>query len=191
MVTEGDLYTVVAQDADTGDVLMVAHGNEESLRRSQETGLMHYWSRARDRLWRKGEESGNSQEVISLTWDCDRDVLLAKVRPKGPACHTGMTTCFGEPAPRRDVIAELEGVFGERERSPPPQSYVARLLANPAAMRAKVEEEARELVEASETGRREDVVHEAADLLFHTLVLLYRARVTFADVLGQLEARRR
>jgi len=190
-MAEGELYTVVAQDANTGDVLMVAHGNEESLRRSQETGLMHYWSRTRNRLWQKGEESGNSQEVVSLTWDCDRDALLAKVRPKGPACHTGMTTCFGEPEPRRDVIAELERVFGERERGPPPESYVARLLADPAAMRAKVEEEARELVEASETERREDVIHEAADLLFHTLVLSHRARVTFAEVLRELEARRR
>lgn len=186
-----ELFTVVAQDADTGDVLMVAHGNEESVRKSQDTGLMHYWSRSRDRLWKKGEESGNVQEVVSLTWDCDRDALLARVRSRGPACHTGSTTCFGEPTRTADVIAELERLFLERERRPPPGSYVAKLLANPPEIRKKVGEEAVEFVEASERGTREEIVHEAADLLFHALVLLYRAGVPYADILRELEARRR
>lgn len=191
MAEDSRFFTVVAQDAETGEVLMVAHGNDESLRVSEETGLMHYWSRTRNRLWKKGEESGNTQEVVSLTWDCDRDALLAKVRPQGPACHTGATTCFGEPVPRGDIILELERVFAERDRDRPVGSYVAQLLSDPSEIRKKVREEAIELMEASEGGARRDIVHEAADLLFHILVLLYRARVPYADVLRELEVRRR
>ena len=191
MADEAKLVTVVAQDADTGDVLMVAHGNEESVKRSEATGLMHYWSRSRNRLWKKGEESGNVQEVVSLAWDCDRDALLAKVRSHGPACHTGSTTCFGEPSPSRNVITHLERVFQGRERGPPANSYVAKLLADPSEIRKKVGEEAIELIQASERGRRDEIVHEAADLVFHVLVLLYRAGVPYADVLTELEARRR
>ncbi|MGQ0797827.1 MAG: bifunctional phosphoribosyl-AMP cyclohydrolase/phosphoribosyl-ATP diphosphatase HisIE [Methanobacteriota archaeon] len=191
MVDDEERFTVVAQDADTGDVLTVAHGNEESLRLTRETGLLHLWSRSRGRLWKKGEESGNVQDVVSLTWDCDRDALLAKVRPHGPACHTGTTTCFGEPTRPANVITELEAVIRERETGAPPGSYVARLLGDPPEIRKKVGEEAIELIHASERGRREDVVHEAADLLFHVLVLLYRAGVPYADVLKELEVRRR
>jgi phosphoribosyl-ATP pyrophosphohydrolase/phosphoribosyl-AMP cyclohydrolase len=191
MPDEPGLFTVVAQDADTGDVLMVAYGNAESFRRTQETGLMHYWSRSRERLWRKGEESGNIQEVVSLTWDCDRDTLLARVRPRGPACHTGSRTCFGEPPGPRRIVAELWRLFQERERSPPQGSYVAKLLADPAESRRKVEEEALEFIEATERGRREDVIHEAADLTFHALVLLFAAGVSADEVLKELEARRR
>lgn len=187
----GVFFPVVAQDADTGDVLMVAWGNAESIRRTEETGLMHYWSRSRNALWRKGETSGNLQEVVSLAWDCDRDALLAKVRPTGPACHTGSRTCFGDPPARADILAELWQVFRDRERNPPPGSYVARLLADADAARKKVGEEAVELVMASQGDDRGHVVHEAADLLFHTLVLLYQKGVPLADVLEELRRRRR
>ncbi len=191
-MTQGqNLFPVVTQDAATGDVLMIAWGNEESLRASEETGWMHYWSRSRDRLWKKGETSGNVQEVVSLTWDCDRDALLAKVRPRGPACHTGARTCFGEPQGGRDVIDELWRVFQDRERNPPADSHVAKLLADPELTRKKVGEEAVELVMASQGEDREAIVHEGADLLFHTLVLLYEKGVPFVEILEELRRRRR
>ncbi len=185
------LFPVVAQDADTGDVLMVAWGNAESLERTRKTGWMHYWSRRRKGLWLKGEESGNRQRVVSLTWDCDRDVLLAKVRPFGPACHTGRTTCFGDPPPSRDVIAQLWQVFRDRARNPHRTSYVAKLFARPDEARKKVGEEAIEFILASQASDRRAFVHEAADLLFHMLVLLYLKDVPFPDVLEELQRRRR
>lgn len=190
MAAEG-LFTVVAQDAETGEVLMVAHGNAESLRLTEATGRMHYWSRSRDRIWKKGEESGNEQRVVSLTWDCDRDAILAKVRPLGPACHTGSRTCFGESPREGDILTELWDVFRARDRERPEGSYVANLLADPALAQEKVGEEAVELVIAARGADRAAVVHEAADLLFHTLVLLYEKGVTFGDVLDELRRRRR
>lgn len=186
-----ELFPVVAQDADTKDVLMVAWGNPESVRKSEETGWMHYWSRSRDRLWLKGEESGNRQRVVSLAWDCDQDALLARVRPLGPACHTGTRTCFGDPPAGEDILAELWRLFDERRQSPPPGSHVASLLARPDEARKKVGEEAVEFVLASREEDRAHVVHEAADLLFHTLVLLYLKGVPFGEVLDELRRRRR
>jgi len=191
MADPKELFPVVAQDADTKDVLMVAWGNPESIRRSEETGWMHYWSRSRDRLWLKGEESGNRQRVVSLVWDCDHDALLAGVRPLGPACHTGTRTCFGDPPTGEDILGELWRVFDERRRSPPPGSHVADLLARPDEARRKVGEEAVELVLASQGEDRAHVVHEGADLLFHTLVLLYLKGVPFDEVLDELRRRRR
>jgi len=190
MAEREGLFPIVAQDADTKDVLTVAWGNEESLRATEETGLMHYWSRSRDALWRKGETSGNEQTVVSLTWDCDRDALLAKVRPKGPACHTGRRTCFGDPDPNEDILAELWRVFRDREASPPEGSYVAKLLSDPDRARKKVGEEAVELVLASQGEAHARIVHEAADLLFHMLLLLYQNRVPLEDVLAELRRRR-
>jgi len=185
------LFPVVAQDADTGDVLMVAWGNAKSLERTRRTGWMHYWSRSRKGLWLKGEESGNRQRVVSLTWDCDRDALLARVRPLGPACHTGRATCFGHPPPPKDVITELWRVFRDRDRYPPQTSYVAKLFARPDEARKKVGEEAIEFILASQVSDRKAFVHEAADLLFHMLVLLYLKDVSFPDVLEELLRRRR
>ncbi|MFA5896380.1 MAG: bifunctional phosphoribosyl-AMP cyclohydrolase/phosphoribosyl-ATP diphosphatase HisIE [Thermoplasmata archaeon] len=191
MAEEKKPFPVVTQDADTGEVLMVAWGNEESVRKSQVTGWMHYWSRSRKKLWRKGEESGNAQRVVSLAWDCDHDTLLAKVRPLGPACHTGSTTCFGEPQRKEAVIDELWQVFRERTRNPPPGSYVAKLLADPEEIRKKIGEEAVELILASKGEGHDNLVHEAADLLFHVLVLLYQNGVPYGDVLDELRRRRR
>jgi phosphoribosyl-ATP pyrophosphohydrolase/phosphoribosyl-AMP cyclohydrolase len=186
-----ELVTVVAQDADTGDVLMVAHGNAESLRRSEETGWMHYWSRSRGRLWRKGEESGNAQRVVSLTWDCDRDAVLAIVRPTGPACHTGSTTCFGDVRTGTAVLEDLARVIRARDRDRPAGSYVAALLGNQNLAARKVREEAEELIEAAQGEDRTGIVHEAADLVFHALVLLQGKGVGVSDVAEELRRRRR
>ncbi len=189
--TAAELFPVVAQDADTGDVLMVAWGNAESLRLSEETGWMHYWSRSRDRLWRKGEESGSGQRIVCLIWDCDRDAILAKVRPQGPACHTGSFTCFGEPKGVGSMPEELWAVFRDRQAKAPPDSYVAKLLADPTLLRKKVGEEAVELIVASQEEGHDRIVHEGADLLFHVLLLLYVNGVPYGDVLDELKRRRR
>ncbi len=186
-----ELFPIVAQDADTGDVLMVAYGNRESLARTRKTGWMHYWSRSRRRLWRKGGGSGNRQRVVSLKWDCDHDTLLAKVRPLGPSCHTGKYTCFGQPRTSPVFPDELWRVFRQRTREMPRGSYVARLLKNPDLARKKVGEEAVELVLASEGTNRGQLVREAADLMFHTLLLLYEKGVSFNDVQRELGRRRR
>jgi len=191
MAEREGLFPIVAQDADTKDVLTVAWGNEESLRLTEETGWMHYWSRSRDRLWRKGEESGNRQQVVSLTWDCDRDALLARVRPHGPACHTGTFTCFGEPQGVAVLPEELWQVFRDRQAKAPAGSYVAKLLADGNLLRKKLGEEAIELILASREEGHPRVVHEAADLFFHVLLLLYQEGVPFQDVLDELKRRRK
>lgn len=187
----GDLFPIVAQDEDTKDVLMLAYGNEETLALSKETGWMHYWSRSRKKVWRKGESSGNGQKLVSIKWDCDHDAVLATVQTQGPACHTGTLTCFGEPERDHLVPGELWRVFRDRERKSPADSYVAKLLGDPVMLRKKIVEEGVEFILASQEDGNEEIVHEAADLLFHIFVLLYQSGVTFPDVLRELRRRRR
>lgn len=182
---------VVVQHAVTGQVLMLAYVSDESLARTRATGEMHYWSRSRNRLWHKGESSGHVQRLVDLRWDCDRDALLARVLPRGPACHTGTTSCFDTPEPPYAILEELGQLFEARAREPPDHSYVARLLRDPARLRRKVGEEAIELILAAEGSERAPIVWEAADLLFHMMVLL-RARGTgLEEVLQELRRRRR
>lgn len=172
-------------------VLMLAWMNAEAVQKTEETGEMHYWSRSRTALWRKGETSGNTQRLISLHWDCDRDTLLARVAERGPACHTGTATCFGEePFAPRSVLEELEQVFEARRRSPPKGSYVASLQADPAQMLKKVGEEAAEVIVAASGQSAEALTSEAADLLFHLLLVLHDRGVPFRRVLEELERRR-
>ena len=184
------LFPIIVQDADTRAVLMLAYGNKTSLERTRKTGWMHYWSRSRNGLWRKGESSGNAQRVISLKWDCDHDTLLAKVRPTGPSCHTGTYTCFGEQKQPPVFPDELWKIFQDREKRRPKNSYVARLLANQELARKKVGEEAVEFILASQGRSRRHIISEAADLFFHTLVLLYACQVPFEEVQAELRRRR-
>jgi phosphoribosyl-ATP pyrophosphohydrolase/phosphoribosyl-AMP cyclohydrolase len=185
-----DLITCVVQDAGSGDVLMVAWADQEALEATRRTGLAHFHSRSRGRLWMKGESSGNTMAVESISEDCDGDTLLLRVRPAGPACHTGQDTCFGPRRgdPRPGVLSELGAVI-EARRGAGGESYVAGLLAA-ARERAqrKVGEEAVEVLLA-EPGSPE-LVAEVADLWFHSMVLLARDGV---DPLAPLEvlARRR
>jgi phosphoribosyl-ATP pyrophosphohydrolase/phosphoribosyl-AMP cyclohydrolase len=169
-----DLITCVVQDADSGDVLMVAWADQEALDATRATGLAHFHSRSRRRLWKKGESSGNTMAVESLTPDCDGDTLLMRVRPAGPACHTGQDTCFGPRRgdPRSALLAELAAVI-ESRRGAGEESYVAGLLAD-ARERAqrKVGEEAVEVLLAGPGSR--ELVAEVADLWFHSMVLLAR-----------------
>jgi len=182
------LVTVVAQDADTAEVLMVAHADREALALTMETGEMHYRSRTRG-LWHKGATSGNVQHVVSLSADCDRDVVLARVRPAGPACHTGERSCFEDA--RGDSLSELDRVIAERAASPEGDvtSYTRRLLADRNLRLKKIGEESAELVTALADGARDRAVEEAADLLYHMLVGLNAVGASLADVRETLAAR--
>jgi phosphoribosyl-ATP pyrophosphohydrolase/phosphoribosyl-AMP cyclohydrolase len=190
---EDGLVPVVVQDRASGDVLMVAHADAQALRLTAETGFAHFWSRSRKALWKKGETSGNVLHVREARVDCDQDTLLLVVDPAGPACHTGQRTCFGDaPAATAGVLAELGRVIAERARSGGDASYVARLLARgPDAALKKIGEEATEVILAAKGEADERLAEEAADLLFHLLVVLHQRGLGAGDVLAVLERRRK
>jgi phosphoribosyl-ATP pyrophosphohydrolase len=180
---DGRAATVV-QDARDGRVLMVAHSTRETLVESVESGKVVLFSRRRGR-WRKGDESGHTQRLVRVEVDCDRDALLFQVEPAGPACHRGTASCFGE---RPFSLAQLEQVIAERAGAGQDGSYTARLLTDGVTRRAKIIEEAHELVDAdSYTAIR----WEAADLLYHVLVDLAAREVPLAAVIDELASRRR
>jgi phosphoribosyl-ATP pyrophosphohydrolase/phosphoribosyl-AMP cyclohydrolase len=188
----GGLVTVVAQDARSGAVLMVAFADREALERTIATGEMHYRSRTRG-LWHKGETSGNTQRVVSLAADCDGDAVLARVEPAGPACHTGAASCFGAPAFEADALSSLDRVIAARaeEHGSESSSYTRRLLGDRNLRLKKLGEEGAELVLALADGDRERATNEAADLLYHTLVALRAVGVGLDDVRRVLEGRAR
>jgi phosphoribosyl-ATP pyrophosphohydrolase/phosphoribosyl-AMP cyclohydrolase len=168
------LLPVVTQEVTSEAVLMVAWANREALELSLKTGFMHYWSRSRGALWKKGETSGNLQSVVSLHADCDGDTILARVRSAGPACHTGEPTCFGtlpERSPDASILGELGLILEARMRELPEGSWTTRLLSDENLRLKKLGEEAVELVAAllRKDGRAPE---EAADLVYHTLVAL-------------------
>jgi phosphoribosyl-AMP cyclohydrolase / phosphoribosyl-ATP pyrophosphohydrolase len=187
------LIPVVVQEADSGDVLMVAYANREALDRTAQTGQAHFWSRSRGALWRKGETSGNGMRVREMRTDCDRDALLMVVDPAGPACHTGSRTCFGdETATSAGMIGELGRVIASRATASPESSYTARLLAKGQdQVLKKIGEEATEVVLAAKSESDERLADEAADLLYHLMVAMAQRQVPFARALEVLRARRR
>lgn len=189
------LVTCVVQDRISGEVLMVAHMNREALELSHTTGELHLYSRSRERLWRKGETSGNVQLVRGLRVDCDGDAVLALVDPQGPACHTGERSCFYRgslvpPAPF-EVVPHLWRTIEERARSLPPSSYTAKLLGDPGLAQAKVIEEADEVARAARAESDQRLAEEAADLLYHLLVLLRSRGQSPEAVYGVLDGRSR
>jgi phosphoribosyl-ATP pyrophosphohydrolase/phosphoribosyl-AMP cyclohydrolase len=190
-----DLLPCVVQDWRTGEVLTLAYMNEEALKRTRETGEVHFFSRSRQELWHKGATSGNTLELKAIRYDCDGDALLALVEPKGPACHTGERTCFhrGElqPAAPHEVLPELERAIAERARTRPSGSYTAELLNDPAKAAAKVLEEAEEVVRAARHEASERVSEEAADVLYHLAVLLRGRELGLADAEQVLDGRRK
>lgn len=192
------LVPCVAQDADSGEVLTLAYANEEALRLTVETGEVHFFSRSRGRLWRKGEESGNVLKLRQLRIDCDGDAILALVEPSGPACHTGERSCFhreleaGEPDPvAAEALATLQRTLSSRALERPEGSYTVKLLDDPQLIGEKVEEEAEEVARAAREESDERVAEEAADLLYHLSVLLASREVSQAAVMEVLNGRRR
>lgn len=199
------LLPAVAQEARTGRVLMVAWMNAEALARTLATGQAWYWSRRRAALWRKGATSGHTQTVREVRVDCDGDALLLLVDQTGPACHTGEPSCFfrapdGSPlpppatpggAPTRDILDELFALLVRRRAEMPEGSYTTALLrAGRERIGAKVREEAEELVRAAAAEPADRVAEEAADLLYHMLVLLVERGVSLEAVRGVLRRRR-
>ena len=194
-----ELVPAIVQDAHSGRVLMLGYMNEEAYRRTLADGEVWFWSRSRNRLWRKGETSGNVLRLRSVRVDCDGDAILVQADPAGPTCHTNAVSCFftsthesDGPPPTPEVAAELFATIKQRLEERPEGSYVAKLAARGVErMAQKVGEEATEVVIAGVTGNREALVSEAADLWFHTLVLLAESGLTPDDVWAELAKRRR
>lgn len=193
------LVPVVVQDVNTNSVLMLAYMNEESLKRTLETGEMTYFSRSRNKLWRKGETSGNFQTLRELKVDCDGDTLLALVSQQGPACHTGEYSCFFEPlygsgdyASGYAIIDELYGVIEGRKKNPVEGSYTNYLFDKGIdKILKKVGEEAAEVIIAAKNSSRDEIRYETADLVYHLLVMLCEEGLSPSEVFAELEKRRR
>ena len=193
------LVPVVAQDAESGEVLTLAYANEDALRRTLETREAHYWSRSRAELWHKGATSGNVQDVVEVRYDCDEDALLYRVRPRGPACHTGARSCFyrttadTEASPSLgDVMALLQRVIDDRLDTLPEGSYVTEMHRRGSGYIAqKVVEEAGETIVAALQEEREALVDEAGDLIFHLAVLLRERGIPLTEVTSRLWERHR
>ena len=168
------LIPAIVQDAMSGKVLMQGYMNEEALAKTKETGMVTFFSRSKDRLWTKGETSGNFMEVVSIAGDCDGDSILVKANPRGSVCHTGSDTCWDEEnTSKTGFIDQLRAIIKDRKNNPSDKSYTASLFAkgiNKVAQ--KVGEEAVEIVIEAKDDNKELFLGEAADLLFHYLVLL-------------------
>jgi phosphoribosyl-AMP cyclohydrolase / phosphoribosyl-ATP pyrophosphohydrolase len=196
---ERGLVPVVAQDSDTGEVLMVAYANRDALERSLATGAAHYWSRSRQELWQKGETSGNRQHLEELRLDCDGDAVLYRVRQQGPACHTGQASCFfrgpgqeeGRSLPSAaHVLARLERIIEQRDTERPERSYTTYLFEQGIDKTLKkLGEETTETVIAAKNADPDELRREAADLLFHLLVLLRQQRLPLRQLWEELETR--
>jgi phosphoribosyl-ATP pyrophosphohydrolase/phosphoribosyl-AMP cyclohydrolase len=184
------LLPVVVQDHATGDVLMLAFANRQALEKTLETGQVHFWSRRRNELWKKGETSGNTLALMSLHADCDSDSVLARVTPAGPTCHTGERTCFGEGAGSAvAALGRLDRTLASRAEQRPEGSYTVRLLDDQNLRLKKLGEETAELVAALAVGNGGKAAEEAADLLYHVLVALRACGLAVAPLLEELDRR--
>lgn len=186
-----NLKTAVLQDAGNGNVLMVAHMNEEALALTASSGYAWFYSRSRQCLWMKGETSGNRMKVLTMTPDCDGDTLLLQVEPVGPACHLGTYSCFGDQRPFNS-LEKLSLVIAERRISSPEQSYTSRLLQSGLdRILKKIGEEAGEVIIAAKNSDPRELISESADWLYHWLVLLEEKGVNLHEVMEELDFRRR
>ena len=198
---ERGLVPAIVQDAVSKEVLMLAYMDEEALRKTLKTGETWFWSRSRQKLWHKGETSGHTQRVLSLSFDCDRDALLVRVIPSGPACHRGTTSGFEEPESRSGetdgdgrfaILNRLESLIASREAERPEGSYTTYLFEKGLdKILKKVGEEAAEVIIAAKNRSPEELRYEAADLVFHLLVLLREAKLPLDEVLDELSRRHR
>ncbi len=191
----GGLLPAIVQDAASGAVLMLGYMNREALERTEACGRVTFWSRSKQRLWTKGETSGHFLAVKQIAADCDGDTLLILAEPAGPACHLGTFTCWGESPPQPAVLriaflAQLEQVISQRIADRPPGSYTAQLLAQGTRRIAqKVGEEGLELALAGVAQSDREIIAEAADLLYHMLLLLKVKDLSLSQVAAELEAR--
>ena len=199
---EQGLIPAIVQDWRDGSVLMLGYMNQEALDKTLSTSSVHFWSRSRNRLWEKGETSGHRLIVKDLFVDCDQDTILVKAEPIGPTCHTGEPSCFfteleGSEGQDRKTSAALGGILEriaeiirDRRANPRAGSYVSKLLeGGPDRFLKKVVEEAGEVLLAGKNAKREEIVYEVADLLFHTLIVLEANGIPISDVYRELAAR--
>ncbi len=189
---QGGLIPAIIQDADTNKVLMLGYVNEESLKKTQETGKVTFWSRSRQCLWTKGETSGNFLNVVSIKEDCDNDTLLIKVHPDGPVCHTGSDTCFDEVNEADNImfIKTLQKFIEKRHQEMPEGSYTTSLFkAGVNKMAQKVGEEAVETVIEATNGTNDRLIYEASDLMYHLIVLLTSKGLSIEDIAIDLKKR--
>lgn len=186
---DNTLLPAIIQDYFTKNVLMLGYMNRESLKKTLETGKITFFSRSRNTLWTKGETSGNFLDYVSHTVDCDRDTLLFQARPVGPTCHKNTDTCFGDYANKSTDLGFLENVIQDRKAHPKEGSYTNLLLNNRNKAAQKVGEEAVELVIEAKDDHDDLFLNEAADLMYHYLVLLANKNKTLDDVIGILKER--
>jgi phosphoribosyl-ATP pyrophosphohydrolase/phosphoribosyl-AMP cyclohydrolase len=179
------LLPLVAQHARTGEVLMLGYADREALGRTLQSGTLWFWSRSRERLWQKGETSGNVLRLVALHADCDADALVALVEPAGPTCHTGRWSCFEAPP----TLAALDRTLATRAAAPTEDSYTARLLGDRNLRLKKIGEEAAELAVACADQDTERAAEEAADLIYHALVVCRALGVSADRVLERLATR--
>jgi phosphoribosyl-ATP pyrophosphohydrolase/phosphoribosyl-AMP cyclohydrolase len=185
---QGGLLPAVVQDANNGRVLMLGYMNRDAIQATLDTGHVTFWSRSKDRLWTKGETSGNALTFVRMETDCDRDSLLVVAKPSGPTCHLGQASCFPE-APA-NFVAELDALIRERQLDKPDDSYTARLFASGTKRIAqKVGEEGLEAALAAVAEDDETLLGEAADLVYHLTVLLRSRGLSFADAVSVLKDR--
>jgi phosphoribosyl-ATP pyrophosphohydrolase/phosphoribosyl-AMP cyclohydrolase len=184
------LVPAIIQDNTTHKVLMLGYLNKESLSLTLSTNVVHFYSRTKQRIWKKGEESGNELKVVSLKEDCDKDTVLIKVNPIGPVCHKGDDTCFEDTNVSDDFISTLEDIIQDRKNNPSDSSYVSSLFEKGTNKIAqKVGEEAVELVIEAKDDNNDLFINESADLLFHYLILLQNKGFKINDVINVLKNR--
>ena len=183
------LVPAIIQDVETKNVLMLGFMNKEALDLTLESNKVHFFSRSKNRIWMKGEESGNFLNLISLKPDCDNDSLLLKVKPQGPTCHKGDDTCWGEKNDQ-NFLDTLEKIIMDRITNLSDNSYVSNLFKKGIDKIAqKLGEEATEVIIASKNENKKELIYESADLLFHFLILLQKKNLRFKDVVNELEQR--
>ena len=198
----GGLVPVIVQDIDTDEVLMLAYMNEEALKKTMHTGYAHYFSRSRNKLWKKGESSGNTQEVKDILIDCDNDTILLKVKQNGPACHTGRKSCFFTNLKTNEITMDKEKEIEynfvdrlyhtllERKNANPETSYVSSLYhKGENSFLKKIAEEAAEFCFAVKDNDKKEIIYEAADLAFHTLIALAYKNIHPEAILEELKRR--
>ena len=185
------LVPAIVQDQNTLQVLMLGYMDAEALAKTQETGLVTFWSRSQGKIWTKGETSGNYLHLVSLAVDCDKDTLLVRAIPDGPTCHTGSKTCWGDAVPEsQGFIRELEAVVKGRHEQMPEKFYTTSLFkAGTPRMAQKVGEEAVETVIEAVKGDDERMIYEASDLIYHLLVLLVSKGYGISDLEKELVKR--
>ena len=186
----GGLMPAIVQNAVSGRVLMLGYMNKDALEKTLRTKQVTFWSRSKARLWTKGETSGNFLNLVDIGTDCDSDSLLVLAQPKGPTCHLGRESCFGDLAPSLEFIAQLEKILSERKNASPDSSYTASLYARGTKRIAqKVGEEAVETALAATVHNRQETIDEASDLVYHLLVLLQQENLDLSAIAQNLKRR--